>query len=153
MAKQSAGLLFYRFHQKNFQVLLVHPGGPYWSKKEIGSWTIPKGELNEAEAPLLGALREVEEETGIKAEGNFIELTPVKQKSGKVVYAWATELDFDPAEIISNTFEIEWPPRSGTKKSFPEIDKAGWFGFGEAESLILEAQRPLLSKLKELLSL
>ena len=103
------------------EVLLVHPGGPFWIKKDSGAWTIPKGELNENEYPFNAAIREMKEETGIILNGNFIELTPVKQKGGKLVCAWANEQDIDPSEIKSNEFEIEWPPKSGKKKSFPDI--------------------------------
>ena len=149
--KLSAGLLLYRFHQSTFQVFLVHPGGPFWAKKDIGSWSIPKGEIEKDEDPLVAAIRECQEETGIIAEGNFIELTPVKQKSGKLVYAWAIEADIDPAGITSNTFEMEWPPRSGIKKSFPEIDRAEWFSAKDAELKIIEGQLPLIRELKVLL--
>lgn len=151
MAKKSAGILFYRLRKKILNVLLVHPGGPFWAKKDAGTWSIPKGEIEENELPLAAALREVEEETGIKASGNFIELTPVKQKSGKIVYAWAVENDFDAEKITSNHFEMEWPPRSGTKKTFPEIDKAEWFSIEEAETKILSAQLPLIKELQTLL--
>jgi len=151
MAKKSAGILFYRLRKKILSVLLVHPGGPFWAKKDAGSWSIPKGEIEEDELPLDAALREVEEETGIKASGNFIELAPVKQKSGKIVYAWAVENDFDAEKITSNNFEMEWPPRSGTKKTFPEIDKAEWFSVEEAETKILSAQLPLIKELQTLL--
>ena len=151
MVKKSAGILFYRLRKKILNVLLVHPGGPFWAKKDAGSWSIPKGEIEENELPLAAALREVEEETGIKASGNFIELTPVKQKSGKIVYAWAVENDFDAEKITSNHFEMEWPPRSGTKKTFPEIDKAEWFSIEEAETKILSAQLPLIKELQTLL--
>jgi predicted NUDIX family NTP pyrophosphohydrolase len=151
MTKKSAGLLFFRVRKDFLEVLLVHPGGPFWKKKDAGVWTIPKGEIETGEMPLGAAIREVNEETGIKAEGNFIELTPVKQKSGKEVYAWAVEGDIDPADIRSNSFEMEWPPRSGIKKSFPEIDKAAWFTLQDAEIKIIEGQLPLMKELETLL--
>ena len=144
--------MFYRFQKKDLEVFLVHPGGPFWQKKDKGAWTIPKGEVHEHEEPIYTALREVGEETGIIAEGYFTQLTPVKQKSGKIVYAWATELDFDPALLTSNTFDMEWPPRSGKKRSFPEVDKGAWFTVDQAETYLLEGQRPLLHELKQLLS-
>ncbi len=152
MKKQSAGLLFYRFNKKKLEVLLVHPGGPYWLKKDAGAWTIPKGEIENDEDPLLTAIREVKEETGINAAGNFIELTPVKQKSGKIVCAWAVEMDFDIAVLTSNHFEIEWPPRSGQKQSFPEIDKAEWFSTEQAKEKILEAQIAFIVEVEQILS-
>ncbi len=152
MKKQSAGLLFYRFNKKKLEVLLVHPGGPYWLKKDAGAWTIPKGEIENDEDPLLTAIREVKEETGINAAGNFIELTPIKQKSGKIVCAWAVEMDFDIAVLTSNHFEIECPPRSGQKQSFPEIDKAEWFSTEQAKEKILEAQIAFIVEVEQILS-
>src|SRR5687767_3391937 len=151
MAKQSAGLLFFRIHKSGLEVLLVHPGGPFWSKKDAGAWTIPKGEIEEGEDPLAAAIREVKEETGITAEGKFILLSPIKQKGGKIVHAWALEKDTDASGIKSNEFEMEWPPRSGKKRTFPEIDKAGWFNLDEANIKILEAQRPFIHDLQTLL--
>ena len=138
----------YRFHTNGTEVLLVHPGGPFWAKKDDGAWSIPKGEFGAGEDPLSAAKRELEEETGIKADGNFIELTPVKQKSGKLVYAWALQKDIDPAGIKSNSFEMEWPPRSGIKKSFPEIDRAAWFTMNEARRKIIDGQVPLINELE-----
>ena len=132
--------------------MLVHPGGPFWAKKDDGAWSVPKGEFDDSEDALSAAKREMEEETGIKAEGNFIELTPVKQKNGKMVYAWALEKNIDAADIKSNSFEIEWPPKSGKKKSFPEIDRAGWFTTEEAMKKILAAQLPLINELKNKLT-
>jgi predicted NUDIX family NTP pyrophosphohydrolase len=149
MPKESAGLLLYCFHNSILKVLLVHPGGPFWAKKDSGVWSIPKGEFEAGESPLNTAIREVEEETGIKAQGNFIELNPVKQKSGKIVYAWALQTNFNLTEIKSNTFEIEWPPKSGIRQSFPEIDKAEWFDIQEAEKKILSGQLPLLKDLEK----
>jgi predicted NUDIX family NTP pyrophosphohydrolase len=149
MAKKSAGILLYRLINKAIEVLLVHPGGPFWIKKDVGAWTIPKGELGEDEDAFNAAIREVKEETGIELKGDFIELTPVTQKSGKLVYAWAKEHDVDPAEIKSNSFEIEWPPKSGKKKVFPEIDKAAWYGLGEAKKKIIPAQAALIEELEK----
>ena len=142
-------MLLYRFHNKMPQVLLVHPGGPFWIKKDLGAWSIPKGEFGLDEDPLEAAKRELEEETGIKATGGtFIELTPVKQKSGKLVHAWALHKDIDPASIRSNNFEMEWPPKSGNKKAFPEIDQAAWFNMDEAKKKVISAQAPLIDELK-----
>jgi predicted NUDIX family NTP pyrophosphohydrolase len=148
MAKKSAGILLYRIKKNQPEVLLVHPGGPFWAKKDLGSWSIPKGEYEEGEDPLDAARREVEEETGLKVNGPFIELVPIKQKSGKLVAAWASEGDFDPATIKSNEFEMEWPPKSGKRKTFPEVDKAGWFTIHEAVEKIVEGQIPLLKELE-----
>lgn len=145
--RKSAGILLYRFRNNLPEMLLVHPGGPFWAKKDWGAWSVPKGEFDEDEDPLDAAKREILEETGIKVSGRFIELSPVRQKSGKLVYAWALERDVDPEFITSNSFEIEWPPKSGKKKSFPEIDKAAWFNAEEAKKRIIEGQSPLLSEL------
>jgi predicted NUDIX family NTP pyrophosphohydrolase len=147
MQRKSAGILLYRFKGIFPEVLLVHPGGPFWVKKDLGAWSIPKGEFEENENPFDAAKRELEEETSIKISGDFIELTPVKQKNGKMIFAWAIYHDVDPAIIISNEFEIEWPPKSGNKKSFPEIDKARWFGIGGAKERIVKAQVPLIEEL------
>lgn len=146
---KSAGILLYRFQGTSPEVLLVHPGGPFWAKKDLGSWSIPKGEIGVDEQPLAAAQREMAEETGIVVAGDFIELTPVKQKSGKLVYAWGLEKDVDPAHIQSNLFEMEWPPSSGLKKAFPEIDKAAWFNLEDAHMKIIEGQRPLLLELEK----
>lgn len=148
MSKKSAGILLYRFINKQLEVLLVHPGGPFWKNKETGAWSIPKGEF-EDEEPLAAAIREMKEETGIRLKGDFIELTPVKQKSGKLVYAFAKEYNIDPAQIKSNEFEMEWPPGSGKKKKFPEIDKAGWFEKKTAMEKIIVAQSSLVEELAE----
>ena len=148
MAPKSAGVLVYRIRDGNLEVLLAHPGGPFWSKKDAGAWGIPKGEIGEAEDPLAAAKREFLEETGLAIEGEFIALTPVRQKAGKVVHAWAVEGDCDPAAIRSNLFELEWPPRSGKVREFPEIDRAEWFALPEARTRILEGQRPLLDELE-----
>lgn len=150
MGKTSAGILLYRYHSKELQVFLVHPGGPFWARRDTGAWSIPKGEYNTGDDPLAAALREWEEETGVALQPggpSFIPLEPVKQKGGKTVYAWAREGDIDPDQVQSNTFEMEWPPRSGKKTSFPEVDKAGWFNIPEARQKILEGQLPLIEAL------
>ena len=152
MPKTSAGILFYRFQKNKLQVLLVHPGGPFWVKKDNGAWTIPKGEVVDGEKLLETAIRETEEETSIKTGGEFIALTPVKQKSGKIIYAWALQDDFDASAIKSNTFEMEWPPKSGKKKSFPEIDKAAWFDAEEARDKIIVGQVPFIIELENLVN-
>lgn len=152
MPKKSAGIVLYRFHNNQTEVLLVHPGGPFWKKRELGAWSVPKGEIDKNEDPLIAAKRETEEETGAKPEGNFIELTPIIQKGGKTVLAWAVEGNFDPAEVKSNFFEMEWPPESGKYQSFPEVDKAGWFAIDEAKIKIIPAQAALLEELENKLS-
>lgn len=151
MRKSSAGILLYRFKNKTLEVLLVHPGGPFWKKKDEGAWTIPKGEPNDQEPLLATAVRELQEETGLNAVGNLIELEPVRQKSGKWVHAWAVEMDVDEVSIQSNHFEMEWPVKSGRIQSFPEIDKAGWFTISEARLKINPAQFALLEELSGLL--
>ena len=128
----------------------MHPGGPFWARKDEGAWTIPKGEPGEGEDLLMTAIRELEEETGWKAKGPFKALTAVKQKAGKIIHAWAMEADFDPASLKSNVFELEWPPRSGKKKKFAEVDKAQWFDLSEARKMINEGQIPLLLELGKL---
>jgi len=148
MAKQSAGILLYRIADNQLQVFLVHPGGPFFKNKDDGSWSIPKGEFAEDENPLDAAKREFQEETGQSIDGNFIELTPIQQKGGKIVHAWAVEGDIDHETIVSNTFEIEWPPRSGKKQSFPEIDRAAWFDLETAKVKINAAQAGLISELQ-----
>lgn len=147
MHKKSAGLLIYRILNNRLEVLLVHPGGPFWAKKESGAWSIPKGEFDDTEEPLEAAKREVSEELGIKVDGRFMELNPVKQKSGKSVQAWAVEFNLNAEEINSNYFEMEWPPKSGRKKQFPEVDKAAWFDIPEASQKINPAQVPFLIEL------
>lgn len=146
--KTSAGILLYRFNDKKLEIFLVHPGGPFWKNKDEGAWSVPKGEFAEDEDPLKAARREFEEETGIAASGNFIPLTPVKLKSGKLVKVWALEKDIDPAAIKSNTFSLEWPPKSGKTIEVPEVDKAGWFTIQEAKKKINAGQVPLLEELK-----
>lgn len=130
-------------------MLLVHPGGPFWAKKDEGAWSIPKGEYSAEEEPLEAAKREFKEETGLNAEGDFKPLKPVIQPSGKEVTAWAFEGDCDPAECKSNTFSMEWPPHSGRQQEFPEADLAGWFTLEEAKKKILKGQIPLLEELEQ----
>ena len=152
MAKQSAGILLYRKVHKSIEVLLVYPGGPFFTgKKDAGNWTVPKGEFTGEEAPLQAAIREMEEETGFRPEGDFIALTPIKQKSGKIVHCWALESDLDVTTLVSNTFELEWPPKSGKKKTFPEISKAAWFTLKAAKEKINERQLPLLEELQQIM--
>ena len=150
MTKNSAGLLLYRIRDGNIEVFLVHPGGPFWAKKDLGVWSIPKGEMDEGEKLLDAARREFEEETGFSPEGIFRELTPVRQRSGKIVHAWAVQGDCDPTAIRSNTFTLEWPPRSGRMQEIPEVDRAEWFDFDAAREKILEGQRGLLDELRRL---
>lgn len=149
---QSAGILLYRKKDKQLQVFLVHPGGPFFKNKDAGAWSIPKGEFESDEHPMAAAKREFLEETGMAVDGNFILLSPVKLKSGKLIYAWAVEGDIDHETIVSNLFEIEWPPRSGKKASFPEIDRAGWFDVEEAVVKLNTAQAGLVDELKVLKS-
>lgn len=147
----SAGLLVYR-NPDNVEVLLAHPGGPYWARKDAGAWTIPKGLVEPGDELLATAQREFTEETGFVAHGPFLPLAPVKQKSGKIVHAFATQGDFDPDRLVSNTFELSWPPRSGRLKSFPEVDRLGWFACAHALEKLLAYQQPFLIELKELLA-
>lgn len=146
---QSAGLLPYRFGARGIEVFLVHPGGPFWAKKDEGAWSVAKGEFSEGEEALEAALREFEEETGVRAQGPFLALAPVRQKSGKRVYAWAVETDLDADRIRSNTFELEWPPKSGQIRQFPEVDRAAWFDLAEARLKINPAQAAFLDELAE----
>jgi predicted NUDIX family NTP pyrophosphohydrolase len=146
-SRRSAGLLLYRIREAAIEVLLVHPGGPYWKNKDEGAWSIPKGEFLPEEDPLAAARREFFEETGVAIEGELRALKPLRQPGGKIVHAWAVEADLDPPTIVSNTFEIEWPPRSGRLQSFPEIDRGAWFSLPEARRKILRGQVPLLEEL------
>ncbi|MES2375226.1 MAG: NUDIX domain-containing protein [Bacteroidota bacterium] len=152
ISNQSAGILLYRNINNQLEVFLVHPGGPFFKNKDEGAWTIPKGEFMPDEDPLLAAKREFFEETGLQLTGNEeIKLTPIKQKSGKTVHAWAVAGNFDPATLVSNLFEMEWPPRSGKKASFAEIDRGEWFSVDVAETKINPAQFPLIAQLQSLL--
>jgi len=146
--KRSAGILLYRRGSRGLEVLLVHPGGPFWSKRDAGAWTIPKGEISEGEEPLAAARREFLEETGFEAQGDAMALEPLRQKGGKWVHAWAVEGDCDAAAISSNTFSMEWPPRSGLQAEFPEVDRAAWFTPGEARGRILASQVPFIDELE-----
>lgn len=148
LVKRSAGILLYRTSKDQPQVMLVHPGGPFWARKDIGSWSIPKGEFDEEEDPLEAAKREFYEETGVKlSERDYIPLAPVKQKSSKLIFAWALEKDMDVSQISSNLFEMEWPPHSGKKQEFPEVDKGDWFSLDEAREKITPGQIPFLDEL------
>jgi predicted NUDIX family NTP pyrophosphohydrolase len=150
MPKRSAGLLMYRGSGPRLELLLVHPGGPFWAKKDLGAWSIPKGEHMPDEDPLTVAQREFAEETGTRPRGKFRPLGEVVQAGGKRVSAWAVDGDFDPAALVSNTFETEWPPRSGRRRSFPEVDRAGWFSPEEARRKINAGQRAFVDRLVEL---
>src|SRR3954447_11558380 len=145
----SAGLLMHRMVDGALQVLLVHPGGPFFRKKDEGAWSIPKGEVGPGEDLLETARREFAEEIGVTPTGQFVALTPVKQKGGKIVHAWAFEGDCDPGAIVSNTFTMEWPPRSGKQAIFPEIDRAGFFDLASARRKINVGQIPLLDEIEE----
>jgi len=150
--KQSAGLLMYRRRGGAVEVFLVHPGGPFWAKKDAAAWSIPKGEFADDEDPLAAAQREFAEETGLTPSGPFTALTPIKQTGGKTVQAWAVEGDCDPASVRSNTFTMEWPPRSGRRQEFPEVDRAEWFTLDVARNKIHKDQVALLEELERLLS-
>jgi predicted NUDIX family NTP pyrophosphohydrolase len=141
----------YRLGAEDVEVLLVHPGGPFWSRKDSGAWSLPKGEANPEEDLLLAARREFEEETGAPVEGPATPLGVVRQAGGKVVHAWAVRGDFDPAQLRSNTFELEWPRGSGVERAFPEVDRAAWFTVAEARRKILPSQEPFLDRLLEAL--
>ena len=145
--KQSAGVMVFKIEANELMIFLVHPGGPYWQKKDTGSWSIPKGEFDDEEIALEAAKREFKEETGYTISGDFIELTPIKQKSGKMVYAWAVENNIEAENIKSNLFTIEWPPKSNKMVTFPEVDKAAWFTADVAKTRINPAQVPLIDEL------
>ena len=153
MTKKSAGILLYRLTNKIFEVLVVHPGGPFWAKKDLGVWSIPKGELNEDESTLDAAIREFYEEMGEKISGNFIPMTPIKLSNGKIVCAFALEHDFDVLKIKSNTFTMEWPPKSGKKQEFLEIDKGEWFDFTTSKQKLIECQAFIVDELAKKLNL
>jgi predicted NUDIX family NTP pyrophosphohydrolase len=150
--RSSAGLLLFRSGSAGLEVLLVHPGGPFWVRKDDGAWSIPKGECTDGEDPIDAARREAAEELGVAVSGALIALTPRRQKSGKTVHAWAVRSDFDPAQLASNTFSLEWPPGSGRQQSFPEVDRAEWFPLPLAKRKILPGQAGFLDELDEVLT-
>jgi predicted NUDIX family NTP pyrophosphohydrolase len=150
MAKVSAGLLLYRRRGAALEVLLVHPGGPFWRGKDEGAWSIPKGEAAAGEELLACARREFQEETGFAPDGEFRPLAPVRQAGGKQIFAWAVEGDIDAASVESNRFSLEWPPRSGRMQEFPEIDRAAWLDLASARRKINPGQRPLIDALERL---
>jgi predicted NUDIX family NTP pyrophosphohydrolase len=151
-SQRSAGILLFRRSGEETEFLLVHPGGPFWAKKDAGAWSIPKGQIEDEEEPRACAIRELEEELG-KAPAldpeRLIELGSIRQRAGKVVEAWAAEADFDPTSLASNTFAMEWPPRSGKQQEFPEVDRAAWFGLEQAREKVLPAQAEFLDRLLE----
>lgn len=149
MAKTSAGLLLYRRRGGAIEVFLVHPGGPFWAKKDLAAWSIPKGEIDEAEDALAAAQREFQEETGQPVSGPFVALGNVKQSGGKVVHVWAAEGECDPSRVVSNTFEMEWPPRSGKRATFPEVDRAEWFDLKAAVAKLHKSQAEFLTRLEQ----
>lgn len=149
MSKKSAGVLLFREVLGRLEVLLAHPGGPFWAKKDEGAWSIPKGEFDDDEEPLQAAKREFKEETGFAVDDEMIPLAPLRQSSGKIVFAWAMKGDFDPALLKSNTFTMEWPPKSGKQKEFPEIDRVAWYSIEEASHKILKGQAAFLKQLQE----
>ena len=149
MTRSSAGLLLFRFSGSVLQVLLVHPGGPFWARKDHGAWSLPKGEIDPGEAPLDAARREFSEETGGFVDGPFVALGSRRQSSGKVVQAWAVASDFDPSHLTSISFSMEWPPRSGRQQSFPEVDRAEWFDLPTARLKIIKGQAGFLDALEQ----
>ena len=151
MDKLSAGILLYRFRDGLFEVLIAHPGGPFWAKKDEGAWSIPKGLVDHGEDLLKAAIREFEEETGYRVSGEFIKLTPIRLRAGKIVVPFALEYDLDPETIVSNTFETEWPPRSGRQQAFPEIDRAAWLDPETAKKKLNPAQASIVDELQRVL--
>jgi predicted NUDIX family NTP pyrophosphohydrolase len=151
MTKKSAGLLMYRRRNGKLEIMLVHPGGPFWVKKDLGSWSIPKGEYTNEEDPLEVAKREFQEETSFKAEGEFMALTPIKQPSGKLITIWTFEGDCDASKIKSNTFTMEWPPRSGKQQEFPEVDRAAWFTISVAKKKISKGQTGFIDEFYQII--
>lgn len=149
MAKRSAGILLYRWRDSGLQLLLVHPGGPFWRNKDVGAWQIPKGEIEPGEDPAAAAIREVAEELGVTITGTPSPLATIRQAGGKIVEAFLAEQDIDANAIRSITFEMEWPPRSGKRAAFPEVDAARWVTLEEADAIILASQRPLLDAARE----
>jgi predicted NUDIX family NTP pyrophosphohydrolase len=149
MPKRSAGILLYRRNERGLEVFLVHPGGPFWARKDRGAWVIPKGEYTDSEDPLAAARREFKEETGFTVEGVFVSLGSIRQTGGKIVSVWTVEGDCDPAKLISNSYRMEWPPRSGKIVEFPEVDRGAWFSIHDAHDNILPSQSPMLFRLVE----
>lgn len=147
MAKRSAGILLYRHRSDEPEVFLVHPGGPFWTQKDLGAWTIPKGEYADTEEPLAAAVREFQEETGFPIQGPFLELGVIRQASGKLVSGWAVEGDCDPEKLVSNSCQVEWPPRSRRMIEVPEVDRGAWFSIDEARRRIISTQTPFLDSL------
>jgi predicted NUDIX family NTP pyrophosphohydrolase len=151
MPKQAAGILLYRRGTNGLEILLAHPGGPLWARKDLGAWTIPKGQFADDEGALAAARREFEEEMGSPAAGEFVALGSIRQPSGKIVHAFTAESDFDVTTVKSNLFTLEWPPRSGQTGEFPEVDRAQWFSVAEARQKILKGQEPFIDRLLTLL--
>ncbi|HEY3401770.1 MAG TPA: NUDIX domain-containing protein [Ohtaekwangia sp.] len=151
MTKKTAGVLVYRIRNREPEFLLAHPGGPFWAKKDLEAWSIPKGEFDDTEDPLSAAKREFEEEMGSAVTGQFVPLKPLKSSSGKIIYAYAVESEFDVSTVTSNTFPLEWPPKSGKIQHFPEVDRAAWFPMREAAEKINTSQAPFLQEVKEML--
>ena len=147
MPKQAAGILLYRQSARGLELLLAHPGGPLWARKDLGAWTIPKGQFGDDESALAAAQREFAEEMGSPARGEFVELGSIRQPSGKIVHGFTAECDFDVTTVKSNLFELEWPPKSGKHGQFPEVDRAQWFSVEEARRKILTGQQPFIDRL------